>query len=101
MSPTSSSHAHGNHFRTGGWYNMPPLVAGAVAPPQQHSPHHLQDFASSHHRHYYESSKLDPSCQLTSASSFRSSLYQHQRAAGNPALSYNYQLGQDCEGNKY
>ena len=101
MSPTSHG-GHNNHFRGGGWYNMPPLVSGVTVPPQ-HSPH--QDFSSHHSgRHYYESTKLDPSCQLASAASFRSSLYHHQRAvAANPAglASYNYQLGQDCEGNKY
>ena len=105
MSPTSHVHSlgngqsHSNHFRGGGWYNMPPLVSGVVAPPQ-HSPH--QEFTA-HHRHYYESAKLDPNCQLSSASSFRNSLYHHQRnASGNSAaLAYNYQLGQDCEANKY
>ena len=104
MSPTSHAHSsqsHNSHFRTGGggWYNMPPLVSGVV-PPSQLSPH--QDFSSPHHRHYYESTKLDPSCQLSSASSFRGSIYHHQRSVGNAAgLAYNYQLGQDCEGNKY
>jgi hypothetical protein len=100
MSPTSHAHSTQSHFRTGGgWYNMPPLVSGVVPPPQ-HSPH--QDFSSPHHRHYYESTKLDPSCQLSSASGFRGSLYHHQRSVGNAAgLAYNYQLGQDCEGNKY
>lgn len=102
ISPNSHSsianQSHAGHFRSGGWYNMPPLVT-----PSQHSPH--QDFGPPpHHRHYYESSKLDSGChQLSSAASFRSSIYHHQRSA-HPAAGlagYNYQLGQDCEANKY
>ena len=98
MSPNahSSFQSHNIHFRSGGWYNMPPLVT-----PSQHSPH--QDFVSSNQRHYYESAKLDSGChQLSSAPGFRTSLYNHQRSAPHQqGLVYNYQNSQDCETNKY